>query len=100
MKRLLIVMGLLVAGAGCKKGANGPAAYTQESSDAYIAAWKKRQAGDEAGWLADLKKIAEAHPATRAGVLAKQILEQPKAPPAAAPGSGSAGAPTSTGTAP
>lgn len=67
---LLVVMG----GMGCHRGKT--VAMNPEASAKYRAAWEKKQAGDDAGYRAALKEIADKYPGSRAGERAKEELAQ------------------------
>ena len=75
MKKLCALM-VVVAAAGCHRGKT--VGMNPESSAKFRAAWEKRQAGDEAGYRAGLKEIADKYPGSRAGERAKEELAQPQ----------------------
>lgn len=82
MRKLCALM-VVVAAMGCHRGKS--VGMNPEASAKFRAAWEKRQNGDEAGYRAALKEVADKYPDSRAGERAKEELAQP------ASGGGSAG---------
>jgi hypothetical protein len=74
MNKLCALM-VVLAAAGCHRGKS--VGMNPEASAKFRAAWEKRQAGDEAGYRAGLKEIADKYPGSRAGERAKEELAQP-----------------------
>jgi hypothetical protein len=79
----LVALLVMVAALGCNRGRS--VGMNPEASAKFRAAWEKRQAGDEAGYRAGLKEVADKYPGSRAGERAKDELAQGQS------GGGSAG---------
>ena len=82
----------LALAAGCPAPAGEPR-YDDKASAEFVAAWQKRQAGDEAGFLAALPELIKKYPGTRVAVRSQALLDRQKGGP-------SAGAPTAPAPAP
>ena len=75
MDKAIAVLVVMLAAGGCHRGPK--VGMNPEASAKFRAAWEKRQAGDDAGFRAAMKEIADKYPDSRAGERAKEELAHP-----------------------